>query len=120
MSEATKPQDAARLFSANAADVYDTSEVAWAPVGEPLANLISYREHPIFNTAKEPCMNDLSKTALEQTLCISKEDAHGIKQALLCSASGASTVSATYPKDAAKGLAAAFAFLDEISRPVGE
>ena len=29
MSDATKPQDAARLFSANAADVYDTSNTTW-------------------------------------------------------------------------------------------
>ena len=79
-----------------------------------------YRERPIFNKAKEPSMNDLSKTALEQTLRISKEDAHGIKQALLASASGASTVAASYPEDAAKGLAKAFVFLDQISRPVGE
>lgn len=96
--------------------VGDDLPIAWTPADEAAL----YSERPIFNTAKEPSMNDLSKTALEQTLRISKEDAHGIKQALLSSASGASTLAASYPEDAAKGLAKAFVFLDEISRPVGE
>ena len=61
--------------------------------------------------------NQLKESGMaESTLRISKEDAHGIKQALLSSASGASTMAATYPEDAAKGLAKAFVFLDEISR----
>lgn len=71
---------------------------------------------PISQLAKEPNMTDLSNTAGEQALRISKEDAHGIKQALLTSAAGAATVCSTQPKDAAKGLALAFVFLDEISR----
>jgi hypothetical protein len=99
--------------------VGDELPILWTPADEAaLAGL--YRERQIFNIGKEPSMNDLSKTAAEQTLRISKEDAHGIKQALLSSASGASTVAASYPEDAAKGLAKAFVFLDEISRPVGE
>lgn len=108
------------LFTGQAAAVANKPPqilpIDWTPADEAAL----YSERPIFNTAKEPSMNDLSKTALEQALRISKEDAHNIKQALLSSASGASTVAASYPEDAAKGLAKALVFLDEISRPVGE
>lgn len=86
---------------------------------EPSAEftLVGYSERPIFNTAKEPSMNDLSKTALEQTLRISKEDAHSIKQALLSAASLSATSCAANPQEAAKCLALAFSFLDEITGP---
>ena len=102
--------------------VGDALSIKWTSVQQAALSpddvwrFIEYRASPIFNTAKEPYMTDLSKTACEQALRISKEDAHNIKQALLASAAGAATVCSTQPKDAAKGLALAFVFLDEISR----
>ena len=62
-------------------------------------------------------MTDLTKTAGEQALRISKEDAHSIKQALLSAASLSASACATNPQEAAKCLALAFAFLDEVTGP---